>query len=279
VRVVDTATQPVASRVTSFATMTINNERALSDALQTLDPQLLAAIQNEVQSKMAEAEQSYRQEIQARDVALQRHEQERKAQEAALQARVLELSNELVAAKAQSGCVPTFLLARALFHLCIIRNRTVVDADSQMDYSELLGARHSEPPGTRRSEPPGTRQSEPPAQNLNKGRASRQRQLTPDSAPSRNLRSSKRPAVAGGPAATVTLPAERSRATVTTKPPKKDKPTTKPASHVHRLLPSELPDDIGGLQVRRFVCLVIVKKAHELIEGDEYSYTRPLGLT
>jgi hypothetical protein len=59
---------------------------------------------------------------------------------------------------------------------------------------------------------------------------------------------------------------------------KKDKPTTKPASQVHRLLPSELPDDIGGLQVQ-FCLLVVIKNAHQFvsIECDEYSCSHPLG--
>ena len=64
-------------------------------SLQAIDLQLLAALENMVQSKMNETEQAYRRDLQARDEAWQRHEQEFQAHEVAFQAKLQVVSDVL----------------------------------------------------------------------------------------------------------------------------------------------------------------------------------------
>ena len=52
---------------------------SLNEALKTMDPQLLATLEGVVWVKMDETERTYCLELQAREEALQRHEQERQA--------------------------------------------------------------------------------------------------------------------------------------------------------------------------------------------------------
>jgi hypothetical protein len=95
-----------------------------------------------------------------------------------------------------------------------------------------------------------------PAGVQNPPRTQAARTPIPDMAPSRNLRSSKRPVAVPSPAplqqglqggrpTAKTIPKKAPHATA-----RKGKQTVKPASHRHRLTRSELPADAGGLQVR-----------------------------
>jgi hypothetical protein len=74
---------------------------SLEQALQSLDPQVLAVIEGVVRLKMGEAEQSFSQQVQAQTEAWKRHENELRAQEAALQAQVTDLTNQLAMANSQ----------------------------------------------------------------------------------------------------------------------------------------------------------------------------------
>ena len=90
---------------------------SIPGSLQAVDPQLLAALENMVQSKMNETEQAYCRELQACDEAWQRCEQEFQAHEVAFQAKLRDLSDELEAVKSWSvicsqlvsGCTVTVL--------------------------------------------------------------------------------------------------------------------------------------------------------------------------
>src|ERR1700722_4359503 len=171
---------------------------------------------------------------------------------------------KLLPRKRSQGLFCFSFFVSALFHLSLTRNQAVVVEDEPMADSSAVHRSESVPldtahvqDTTRATRHQGRRQPAP----------------VPDSAPSKNLRSSKHLATAGGlttPSPANPLQVQRAGDVRSSTTHKKDKPTRKPATHVHRLLPSELPSDVGGLQVR-FYSLIIILNTHECLrlESDE----------
>ena len=73
----------------------------------TVNPQLMAEIENMLQTRLNEVQQTYQQELRAREEAWERRELEAKAHEATLQAKVQDLTRQM-AASTQLGCVLVF---------------------------------------------------------------------------------------------------------------------------------------------------------------------------
>ena len=208
-----------------------------------MDPQLQAFFENLLQEKLGEAEQCYHQEMLTHDEAWQKWEQEGQACEVALQAQLQVLSVQMAVAeeRLQSRCVLSPLLMVVLINIIFsaswfFRNINTVDEDMPMNITEA-------PVPARKAIQPGTRASQ------------KQSVKTPDSAPSCNLHSSKSPGAARKLAVispATPLPQLRSRGQG--KPPssvmpQKSRSVTKPASHTHCALISQMLVDMGGLQV------------------------------
>ena len=168
----------------------------------------------------------------------------------------------------------------------IIRNQATSDRDLVMAaipscHSKSMGTCPSEPQQTcpsgppsespsHPSEPAGSHLSEPPRQPPH-----RQPTYVPSSSPSQNLHSSKcnlAATAAGESTALATSPSnpplpQQVNCTAVMKNmkmKKKDRPTTKPTTHIHCLLPSELPV-ISEVSRYVFICLIIVKRTHRHI--------------
>src|ERR1700730_8111285 len=94
-------------------------------------------------------------------------------------------------------------------------------------------------------------------QKLDNGPASqRQRLATSCPVPTWNHRPPKRQA-ASGPANSPPLGQTRKKRNTSAK---RAKAVTKPSSHIHRLLESEIPSDTGGLQVRDLIGLIVIRR-------------------
>jgi hypothetical protein len=222
---------------------------SLPGPFQAMDPQLLATIEAMFQSKLGEVEQRYNQEIQARDEERQRREEEMQTRdeewkkreeemqtrEAGFQAQLQALTCQLAAAKTQSRCV-----LWSFYQNIISQSQNTSAAED----SHMLESRGSSGPAL-----------EAPVRTQTQTRA-RRHQRAPMATPvtSQNLRMSKHPAT--------TNPALSSRARGEANVAKKavSSKKTKHAgnpSHAHRLLASEVPEDVGGLQVRFLFFLAI----------------------
>ncbi|KAF4615913.1 hypothetical protein D9613_006379 [Agrocybe pediades] len=187
--------------------------QGIDPVIAGLNPQVLAHMESLFSRKMEELGQSYKMSLEAE---LLQRETEAKRREAALAAEIQSLTLQLELAKIQA------------------LNATVD--------SNLSAPTTTPPPAAKTSATP--RKATTP-------RTPTRRQTTPapllQSSPARNTRSSSKQAAstAGNTPVKPSTPTKSAQGNVT---PRKGKPVTKPATHIHRVLSSEVPADVGGLQ-------------------------------